>query len=159
MDTEDGLKGFHVSCSLTPFPDSLLEWATDKPMRHQNARGFMWFGGSHRSFHNTKICAKKWQQSRGKEKLWAPKTALKVFMFPPRQPPFPDPLLEWATDKPMLNSLIKTIINYCDWKFDWILFYSRNIHISYFGWGWTRELQTCVYFLNKAISSQITSNS
>ena len=26
-------------------------------------------------------------------------------------------------------SLIKTLINYCYWQFDWILFYSKNIHI------------------------------
>ena len=29
--------------------------------------------------------------------------------------------------------LIKTIINYCYWKSDWILFHSRNIDISFFG--------------------------
>ena len=65
-------------------------------------------------------------------------------------------------------SLIKTINNYCYWKCDWILFHSRNIDISFFGWGWTREFlrclaqpqprHLCVYFLNETISSQIASN-
>ena len=65
-------------------------------------------------------------------------------------------------------SLIKVIIDYCYWQYDWILFHSRNIDISYFGWGWPREFQRClaqpqpkhlcVYFLNKTISSQIGSN-
>ena len=29
-------------------------------------------------------------------------------------------------------SLIKTIVNYCYWQFDWILFYSRIIHLDIF---------------------------
>ena len=37
-------------------------------------------------------------------------------------------------------SLIKTIVYYCYWQSDWILLHSWNIDISYFGWGWTREL-------------------
>ena len=64
-------------------------------------------------------------------------------------------------------SLIKAINSYCNFQLDWILFHSRNIHLSNFGWGWTRDFQRCltqpqpkhlcVYFLNKVISSQIVS--
>ena len=50
-------------------------------------------------------------------------------------------------------SLIKTIINYCNWQFYWILFYSRKIVRFTLS-----QNMKCVYFMNKTISSKIASN-
>ena len=65
-------------------------------------------------------------------------------------------------------SLIKTIINYCYWKFGWILFHSRNIHINALAeaepdisgilWFSLSQKKKCLYFLNETISSQISSS-
>ena len=65
-------------------------------------------------------------------------------------------------------SLNKAIINYCYWQSDWILFHSRNIHISYFAEAEPENLRDVwlslsqniyVYvFFNKTILSQIASS-
>ena len=61
--------------------------------------------------------------------------------------PQPDHVLEshilndFMYDFSCAVSLIKTIVNYCYWQFGWILFYSRNLHISALAEVWARHLR------------------
>ena len=65
-------------------------------------------------------------------------------------------------------SLVKTIINYCYWQSDWILFHSRNIHKNALAeaepdtsgilWFSLSQNMKCLYFMNETISSQIASS-
>ena len=54
--------------------------------------------------------------------------------------------------QPQQDSVIARSLDpiYCYWQFNWTLLYSRNIHISYYGWGWTREFQRCLSFSGSA---------